>query len=502
MPQFINTNVGSLTAQRSLNTSQNALSTSMQRLSSGLRINSAKDDAAGLGIADRMTSQIRGLNQAVRNANDGISLSQTAEGAMQETGNILQRMRELSVQSANDSNSAADRQNLQKEISQLQSEITRIAETTNFNGKNLLNGEFTSQSFQVGANANQIIDVSISSTETTEIGGYEALSDADNSGTSIAAAVLAADNQNAGGTLTVNGFVGSGDAVITAGASARSTAAAINSITEETGVTASAITYAKLDNFGGTDGDIAFALQGSNATAITISANVTSTDVSELAKAVNDISGQTGITASLNDAGDALMLRNSAGEDIKITGVVSASGVTADLTGVDADGSFDAVGALGTATNDEVGAAVALADAVAAATVGGNVTFNSTKSFTTTGIDTIVDANTASALNSVDTINIGTQKGANDALSIIDGALAQVSGARADLGAIQNRLSSTIANLSNISENTSAARSRIQDADFAAETAELSRNQILQQAGISMLSQANAAPQNVLSLLQ
>lgn len=496
MPQFINTNVGSLNAQRSLNSSQNSLATSMQRLSSGLRINSAKDDAAGLGIADRMTSQIRGLNQAVRNANDGISLSQTAEGAMQETANILQRMRELSVQSANDSNSAADRQNLQKEVSQLQNEITRIAETTNFNGKNLLNGDFTSQSFQVGANANQVIDVSISSTQTSDIGGYEALS-SPAAGT-IADSVAAAANNVTAQTLTLNGFAGTDTVDVLAGASARTVTASVNSATDSTGITASAITYAKIDAVSGT-GDLSFALQGANSTAITVSANITATDASELAKAVNDISGQTGITASLNDSGDAVMLRNSAGEDIKITNVVSNAAITASLTGVDADGGF---------TGDDVGATLAagIADGVAALTVGGNVTFDSTKSFTVTGDDgadvTIVAADQASTLNSVDTINISTQNGSNDALSIIDGALAQISGARSELGAVQNRLSATISNLSNISENTSAARSRIQDTDFAAETAELSRNQILQQAGIAMLSQANAAPQNVLSLLQ
>lgn len=495
MPQFINTNVGSLTAQRSLNSSQNSLATSMQRLSSGLRINSAADDAAGLGIADRMTSQIRGLNQAVRNANDGISLSQTAEGAMQETSNILQRMRELSIQSANDSNSSADRQNLQKEITQLQNEITRIADTTNFNGKKLLNGDFTSQSFQVGSNANEVIDVSVSSTRTADMGGYEALSDADNSGTSIAAAVAATTNQVAADTLTINGSVGTATVSVLVDASARTIAQGVNSTTSDSGVTATAVTYAKLDNFGGVDGDISFSLQGSNSTAVTVSANVTSTDVSELAKAVNDVSGQTGITASLNDSGDEIMLTNSAGEDIRIATVVSASGVTADVTGVDADGQFVA--------GDEVGAAVGIANATAAVTVGGNVSFNSSKSFTVDGTGTtIVDADQVATLNTVDTIDIGTQKGANDAVNILDGALAQITESRADLGAIQNRLSSTIANLSNLVENTSAARSRIQDADFAMETASLSRSQILQQAGIAMLSQANSAPQSVLSLLQ
>lgn len=473
----INTNISSLNAQNNLMKSQNDLQTSLQRLSSGLRINSAKDDAAGLAISDRMTSQIRGLNQAQRNANDGISLAQTAEGAMQESTNILQRMRELSIQSANDTNSASDRASLQKEVNQLQQELERIATTTSFNGKTLLDGGFVSQSFQIGANANQTIDVSIASARTADMGNFQ-------TGSTTLVATNAATNGIASQTVTVSGAFGSEDVSVAANASAKTIAEAVNSVTEETGVTADAVTYAKISGVTAS-GTLSFDLQGSNSDAVTVSANI-GTDLSELAKSINDVSGQTGITATLDDTKGAITLKSSTGDDIKITSADTAT--TVNLTALKSDGT--------TAVAGDVDL-----DSQATATVGGTVTFDSNKSFTVTSTGSDIVSGLAGALKSVDTIDISTQKDANSAISIIDGALAQIADSRADLGATMNRFESTIANLASISENVSAARSRIQDADFAQETANLTRNQILQQAGTTILAQANQLPQSVLSLL-
>ena len=483
MAQVINTNVPSLNAQRQLNRSQLGMQTAMERLSSGLRINSAKDDAAGLAIADRMTAQVKGLNQAVRNANDGISVAQVAEGALQESTNILQRMRELSVQSANDSNSASDRASLQKEVNQLQQELDRIANTTSFNGKNVLDGSFSSAVFQVGANANQTIAVSIGSAQTNNI-GVNKIVGAKESYTALAGAA----NNVTAGSLAIQGALGTGSVTVGVGMSAKALAAAVNAQAEKTGVNATAITNAKLSTFTAAD-TYSFTLTG--AASATVSAAVTTGDISAMADAINAVSGKTGITAKYDSASNAIMLNNQAGEDIKISDIVTGLGSSMNLDGVSSAGV--AAGSAVTVT-DTGGAAVA---------VGGQVDFASSKGFSITPTTTnVLAAATGSALSSVASIDIGTQTGANDAMKIIDGALAGVSDIRSDLGAVQNRFSSTISNLENVSQNISASRSRVQDADFAAESANMARNQILQQAGISMLAQANASSQSVLSLLQ
>ncbi|MEN8179485.1 MAG: flagellin [Pseudomonadota bacterium] len=492
MAMVINTNVMSLNSQRNLNSTQNSLATSMERLSSGLRINSAKDDAAGLGITDRMTSQIRGLNQAVRNSNDAISLSQTAEGAMQESSNILQRMRELAVQSANDSNSASDRASLQKEVNQLQQELDRITDTTTFNGKKLLDGSFSSAQFQVGANASETISVSIGNVSANSIGNNTV--DSYSAAGTINEANAAAVNNVVAQTLTLSGAFGVGTASVGISDSAKDITAAVNSQSEDSGVSATAVTYAKLDGLGADD-TVSFTLTGSDSA--TVSASITQTDYSNLADSINAVAGQTGVTATLSDDKASILLESSSGEDIKISAFDAGVATTdLDITGLQED------------ATTEVGTAVTLIETTPGttdlATVGGVVSFNSTKAFTVasdTGT-TLINTSAASAQENVTSVDISTVGGSNDAISIIDGALAAISDTRADMGAIQNRLSSTIANISNISENVSAARSRVQDADFAAETANLTRAQIMQQAGVAMLSQANSQPQMVLSLLQ
>ena len=494
MAMTVNTNVLSLTTQRALGNTQSSLSTSMERLSTGLRINSAKDDAAGLGITDRMTSQIRGLNQAVRNAGDAISLSQTAEGSMQEATNILQRMRELAIQSANDSNSSADRTNLQKEVAQLQQELNRIADTTTFNGKKILDGSFSAQKFHVGANANETISVTVTSIRGTVLGN-QGVSANTHVGTALAAAADATGgNGVAAQNLTISGTASSGALGVSLNDAASDIASLVNGASATTGVTATAsnsVAIAGL-SLGGTVG-LTLSTSNSGGTvgsAITVSAAITTTDYSALADAINAVSASTGVSAVLASNSQSITLENTTGDDINVANFTHSGDAAETIT----------VGGV-TLTGPTAGTPAATDSIV----VGGTVSFSSSSSFvvaTDTGTTVMAAASSSSTLSSVADINIGTQSGSNDALSVLDQALRSVSNSRADLGAIQNRLETTISNLSNISENVSAARSRVQDADFAAETSNMTRAQIIQQAGVAMLSQANAQPQLVLSLLQ
>ena len=507
MASTINTNIASLTAQRNLSMSQASLATSMQRLSSGLRINSAKDDAAGLAISDRMTSQIRGLNQASRNANDGISLSQVAEGAMGSVSSNLQRIRELAVQSANGTNSASDRAALQQEVAQLKSEITRVASQTEFNGLKLMDGSFTTQMFQVGANANQTIGVSVGSALATDMGNYKVSTSTATPTIStpklsagplstltggVLVNVVTAVNGFAAQTLTIsgNGSVKSTDSATSTsvGKSAKDIVIATNAFTSDTGVTAVATNTATIAGIAA-PGTIQFELMGSNGTPTTISATISNTsDLSAVAQAINAQTGNTSISATADKSGN-LVLTNTTGDDIRVGNL---SGLTAaTIKGVD-DTPAVAFGA--PAGGTEV------------ATVGGSVIFNSSSGFTA-GSDTygtlIKDVGASgSALSAVAGIDISTSAGATAALQTVDAALSTVSSNRAQLGAVQNRFLTTIDNLQTTSENLSASRSRIQDADFAMETSNLSRTQILQQAGTAMVAQANQLPQSVLALLK
>lgn len=749
MALSINTNVASLNAQRNLGVSQSALAKSMQRLSSGLRINSAKDDAAGLAISDRMTSQIRGLNQAVRNSNDGISLAQTAEGALQESTNILQRMRELAVQSANDTNSASDRTSLQAEVNQLKQEMSRIADTTTFNGKKLLDGSMTSAQFQVGANANQTISFGINSARAADLGnnslatdnasGIEAAtysaaaiatggtSGAGTGGTAAAnltsaktaalsgetitftqsdgttgTAVLTAGmsakaakavidtasgatstasyTSNAASvtfamsawdetgtadtmSLTVNGtafsltattasggqagfnadmsgaisawntansgatgitlsaatnvltattadgsnvelsaltygngaagavtYAGANSATgtLTAGAnasayvqrasatyafapadgivSATSTGSAlgvaaadeglggvgltgttggnnvsaqtltvvgkegstqvgvdngdtaaviaekVNAVSADTGVTATAQTVATLSDLSN-DGSVTFKLQGTNTSAVDIKATVLKKDLTNLVTAINEQAGNTGITATLSADKKSITMEQASGYDIKISDFEHSGAVTDTITPANAvSQTMKISGTEGAGTTlADGGSTLSEANQLDSTVVGGEVTFSSSASFNVTStLDAAgkslfsSDANGAnvSKLQSIDNIDITTVEGAANAIKAIDGALTQVDNMRGELGAIQNRFESTISNLSNVSENLSAARSRILDADIAQETSSMTKQNILQQAGVSILAQANQAPQLALSLLK
>jgi flagellin len=705
MAQTINTNIPSLNAQRNLNTSQSALATSLQRLSSGLRINSAKDDAAGLAISDRMTSQIRGLNQAARNANDGVSLAQTAEGGLAEVSNNLQRIRELAVQSANSTNSSADRTSLNAEVTQLLAEIQRVATTSQFNGQNILDGTFAASQFQVGANANQTITASTGNAQTTAIGAYQY----NNTTTAVSGAVLAA------GDLTING-IDVGATPATTYGYATDIVTAINSKTSSTGVSATAVSTLAAVNVPTRKQDLAsgdLVINGINIGAVT-GAFAVATQGTSVAAAINLKTAQTGVTATSNASTGAITLSSSTGRTIAVTTSNGTSGAShvenatglelssgqaaatniADFAGTKGTSTLTftaaaiagdsitvngqtytfaaaadvpnnvvayggsatasaanlataitnketalgtasritAAGALGVltitsayATKDTAhttitevsdtgtnmvaaagvaGAGVGLGDTLTvggvtysfgyantaavsgttAVTIGdtdvatglaftnainnnnsavltnisaangaaGAVTLTSQNlgaqgtldvvdtasvptgvAFTTPLLGTVGTAaadntvhgiislssdtaysvsgahptfaglqNASSTLNTISSVDISTVAGANSAISLIDGALSQVSTIRGSMGALQNRFQSVVSSLTASSENLSAARSRIQDTDYAAETAALTRNQILQQAGVAMLAQANALPNTVLSLLK
>ncbi|MCL5741743.1 MAG: flagellin [Betaproteobacteria bacterium] len=491
MASTINTNVASLTAQRNLGMSQTSLNTSIQRLSSGLRINSAKDDAAGLAISERFTSQIRGLNQAARNANDGISLAQVAEGAMSSAGNILQRVRELAVQSANASNSASDRQALQQEVSQLVSELDRIAQTTEFNGSKLLNGSFGTQQFQVGANANQTITAASANLRTNTYGNNQNTS-ANGAGGPAAAAAWGLNSTTAG-TVAINGSLGSSTVTIDVNQTAKAIADNVNAVQASTGVAATARTEAQVAF--GAAGSYTLALRSDNGADLTVSFTLSAATgadpLSAAVAAINDQSSKTGVTATVNTAGTALVLTNSSGNDIRIADTTVANAGAVSVTKLQADGTV-------------VGAAITLtADAIADNSLtSGYVTLDSDKSFSTDVTTSNAFTDAGSALQKVSDLDVTTFKKATEALKTVDSSLAFISGERAKLGALQSRFETSIASLNITSENLSASRSRILDADFAAETANLSRTQILQQAGTAMVAQANQIPQGVLALLK
>ncbi|ARD43640.1 flagellin [Colwellia sp. PAMC 21821] len=487
------TNTASLNAQRNLTRSGEGLATSMERLSSGMRINSAKDDAAGLQISNRLTSQINGLGVAQRNANDGISMAQTAEGAMQESTNILQRMRDLALQSANGSNSVTDREALQKEVSQLQTELTRIANTTSFGDQKLIDGSFGTKSFQVGANANETIELGLGSTKASEIGTKRFDLSGATAGlgeASVAAtAATAATNGNgvAASSIDITGKSGTAVNVLTtAGASASSIADSINDVTSTTGVTADAKSQVQLTGLTA-GGALSFELNGS-----VIAANPVSTsDYASISTAINEKSGSTGVSATLTETG-TLVLTDESGADIKIDDFKSSGNIVA--TGLNYDSS-----ATGSTAITLAGAGTTNSTVIA-----GTIRLDSTASFAVTSNDATLGADTAvhvSASINVDSVNLRTQGGAQSSIDVIDSAISQIDAQRATLGAIQNRFSHTISNLANIQENVSASRSRIQDTDFAVETANLTKNQILQQAGTSILAQANQIPQAAISLL-
>ena len=471
MAMTINTNIQSLNAQRNLGTSQSSLSTSMQRLSSGLRINSAKDDAAGLAISERMTAQIRGLNQAQRNANDGVSLAQTAEGALGTIGSNLQRIRELAVQSANATNSDSDRAALQKEVVQLTDEIDRVAKTTEFNGTKLLDGSFSAKVFQVGANAGQTITVdSIANAKASALGQYTGFSLANQAVGTATTGTATTISLGATHSVSLGSLV----------SDAKDIAAAINN-SGVAGLTATAnattVASATADASAVTAAGNATITINNVAISVATSGNAGSNKANALA-AINAQSANTGVVA----VDDGVGLKLTAADGRNITTAFAAG--TATGATEEAFGLSGATTTRSTYNIDYSGKALGTTNAVA---IAGAATATST-------IGTLGTALSAVDISSVD--------GAKKAMYAADAALQTINSARADLGAIQNRFESVVSNLSVNSENLSASKGRITDADFASETANLSRSQILQQAGTTMVAQANQLPQGVLSLLR
>ncbi len=510
MASYINTNVASLQAQNNLANTQGGLSQSLERLSSGLRINSAADDAAGLAISTRMQAQINGLNQAAQNANDGISLAQTAGGALTSVSANLQTLRQLAVESANATNTSSDRSALNAEAQQLVDEIQNTATTTQFNGENLLDGSFVAQQFQVGANANQTISVSVAGATTDTLGNYGGAS-----ATTVGSAAWTTTD-----TININGVaIGASNATsapdVTA-SSAAAKAAAINAQSALTGVTATGFTTT--DTSQGAVTTAATQVVPATANSSTSSGqfwingiaigsiSASSTELGQIqnaANAINAVSAQSGVTAVADASSGQLVLNDATGGDIQVAvnstsgaAVTAATGLTGDVyTGtVNANGNLASTDTFGTTNGLFKGAltlnsssAINLTDSVAA----------STTDLAAGGL-----AGYSSTLSSLASLDISSVTGANAAINIVDAAINQIDSQQADLGAIQNRFTSTISNLQTSSTNLSAAQSRIEDTDYAAETANLAHYQILQQAGTAMLAQANSLPNSILTLLR
>lgn len=587
MAMVINSNIMSLNAQRNLASAQGEQNQAMERLTSGKRINSAADDAAGLAIANRMTSQVRGLDQAVRNANDGISMIQTAEGALEESTNILQRMRELSVQSANGTYDSGNRDTLNAEVTQLKAELDRISETTQFNGQNVLDGTLSSVSLQVGSEANETIGFSLEASDSRSLGG--------GSGDIVGEATtgLAALTALSAGSLVINdqaidtltGAADLDEALDTINANLDGFGAEVGSLVEFTadgvgdGVLQAGtdtLQIAVTDRYGNANGVIE--ITGTSSMDELVNAineqsggivEASLDDKGRLTLSAEDVTsltvtdgstdnGATGLTAATQEIAQnfALVFNDTSSEQsgVKIeNGTASAmSAATIDALGInvqDDDGNLVGVAvtvdgndleagdliingveigaiAAGTATDgtdtvdnvveainklsDETGVVAYESDTESGAIElksanGEEISIEYGDNATDADVEAMTglqERNAASGTGSVSSIDISTVAGAQKAIGILDKAIEQVSETRGELGAVNNRLDFTINNLSNVSENAAAARSRIEDADFAAESANLSRAQVLQQAGTAMLAQANAAPQQVLSLLQ
>jgi len=474
----INTNTSSLIGQNNLNRTDKDVETPLKRLSSGKRINSAKDDAAGLAIVAKMTTQILGTSAAIRNTNDGISLAQVAEGGLQEAGDILQRVRELAVQSVNATNSASDRRALQDEVGQLTAELNRITGSTQFNGQNLLDGSFDAAQFQVGANAGDTIVAGSGNFSTDYFGGNHLL------GTNTS--VAAGDRITANGTLSIDSNSGSATVNYSAGDSAATIAENINQYSEQTGVTATASTETTL-SFGGAGNYQLDISSGGNTE--TVSFNLSNSNGADslgaAVQAINDRSNNTGVTARLSDDGNSINLTQQEGESVTIrdTGTANAADVTVSANGSSVTLTADAT----------IDTAVAT----------GQVTLDSDRYFTASGSagDVIDNPVEVSSLEAVSQVDVSSVEQANNSLAVVDSAIANVATQRASFGALQNKFESTIRNSENYQINTAASRSRIEDADFAKETADLTRSLILKQTGAAVLGQANALPQLVLGLL-
>jgi len=497
MGMVLNTNIGSIQAQRALTESRADMEKAMERLSTGLRINSAADDAAGLAIVERMNTQIRGLTMATKNANDGIALIKTVENALVEVSGMLQRMRELSVQASNDTNTATERAFANNEISQLQLEISRVSLNTRYNGAQVLNGSFAAKTLQVGTESGETISFSIDTVEAATLGAFVLTSQG----------IAAQQDGTGGGGTPVDGISYAQDIIITAGDnartvlvdaddSARTIAKRINAVAGATQVTAEGRTFALLsstDTSGASTAKIE--INGTETAAFAISTS----DVADAVLKINAISQTTGVQASATDDykvlltdkwGDTIKIQNTAGAarngDLVVQAVAndgtSNSGSAVTMTQSGDNSSATVLGTLRLTSSSEF--SVNLADA------------------NTDNTEWFLDADTPATLKTVGEVDVRSRIKASDAIAVIDGAIQKISGMRGGLGTLQNRLDYTVSNLMKVTEYTTGARSRIQDADFAAETARLAKAQVLQQAGAAMLSQANASTDVILQIIR
>jgi len=497
MGMVLNTNIPSIQAQRALGESRKEMELAMERLSTGSRINSAGDDAAGLAIVERMNTQIRGLNQATRNANDGIALIKTVENALVEVSGMLQRMRELAVQAANDTNTATERAFADNEITSLQKEISRVSLNTRYNGAQILNGSFSAKSLQVGTEAGETLDFSIGNVESSKLGAYvvDGLTQAAQKGANTGESDYSSAVSDADITITSSSASRTVDVETTD--SAKTVAKKINAVAASTQVVASASTYAWIYT-PTANPSVQARLKFVGPTGVvteTASFTLTSNDVSDAIQKINAISDTTGVQASStgdykvllteNNGNDITIMNSSARTDLDVK-AVGIDGVTVDSTEISLD-------------------AASSSSAEDTAVVRGNIKLTSNNDFTvnqSTNDEFFSNGIQSAPLIDVSSISVATRTKASNALAIIDGAIETVSSMRGSLGSLQNRLDYTVSNLLKVTEFTTAARSRIADADFAAETARLAKAQVLQQAGASMLSQANASTDTVLQLLR
>ena len=503
MGMVLNTNIPSIQAQRALGESRKEMEIAMERLSTGSRINSAGDDAAGLAIVERMNSQIRGLGQATRNANDGIALIKTVENALVEVSGMLQRMRELAVQASNDTNTSTERAFADNEVTSLQKEISRVSLNTRYNGAQVLNGSFAAKSLQVGTEAGETLDFSIGNVEASKLGAYivdgltqSAIAGGSSSDTDYNNGVADADVQitSFGTTRTID---------VEQYDTAKTIAKKINAVAASTQVVASTAAYAWLysptanptvGGVGAVQARLKF-VDSTGAATETAAFTLTSNDVSDAIQKINAISSSTGVHAS--STGDyKVLLSEKNGNDITIINTSARTDLDVKAVGID--------GITADSTEISLGAASS-SSAVDTAVVRGNLKLSSNNDFTInqqTAAEFFSNGEQSAPLVNVGTISVLTRIKASDSLAIIDGAIETVSSMRGSLGSLQNRLDYTVSNLLKVTEFTTAARSRIADADFAAETARLAKAQVLQQAGASMLSQANASTDTVLQLLR
>ncbi|WP_318485880.1 flagellin [Photobacterium leiognathi] len=541
----INTNVTAMTAQRNLNSASSSVADSMQKLSSGLRINSAKDDAAGLQISNRLTNQTNGLNVAMRNANDGVSMAQTAEGAMQESTTIMERMRELALQSANGSNSDKDREAMQKEMGQLQAEMNRIADTTSFGGQSLLDGSFGSKSFQIGANSNETQSLALMDVSAHALGQTYKSFGENAAGDLALSATASAGTQSANGSVSVN--VGGKEQTISLGhdMSAAELQEKINNIDGLSGVSVSQgadkspavnakMEITALAMGSGTTGSLNL-----NGTSISLddvadisTAGTNDKDKQNLAviDKINELSDSTGITATIDYSGGAtdgtvagkIVLEAADGKNIAASATMNGSAGTGDGTTAGVAGNAATLTLGGTAVTGTGGTAgdtsgnaggaggsaneTVVVDGVPAVKGDFSINFASAKLDASVEGDvkiggTVLTQKEGTTTESVASLDLSTAEGAQNAIDVLDSAMEQIDEKRAEIGAFQNRMNHTMSNLANINENVNASNSRIKDVDFASETINMTKGQILQQAGTSILAQAKQIPQAALSLL-